>query len=280
MSILRRKIKLLMERGLAIVTMTVIALLVIVPVVWMLLYSLIPQAALATGSFPKMLSLATLKGYAEVFKSTPYLLMAGNSLFLALFRTVAQLAIAFLAAYALSRFKFPGQRLIFYIVLASMIIPSAAIMVPLFIIINQFGWVNHYLGIIVPFLASGYAIFFLRQFFLTVPVGLVEAATIDGCNEFTILSRIYLPVTLPSIFALGVILFVGHWNEYQWPLLVLNDLRKLTLPLAIVRFRNEGLIEWMPTAACCVMATAPVMILYSFAQRSFVETFANTAIKG
>ncbi|MBN2508787.1 MAG: carbohydrate ABC transporter permease [Spirochaetales bacterium] len=251
----------------------------ILPFLWMFAFSFGHEtdikggALLPSGGF-------SAQGYAQVFRQTPFLQWGNNSLLLALFMTAGNLVLGFFAAYSFSRFKFRGKDQLFYFVLATMIIPAQAIMIPTFITVNYFRLINTYAGVVLPFLASGYAIFFLRQFFYTIPPALVEAAMIDGATETQILTKIYFPLSLPVMAALGIIQFVHHWNTYYWPLLVLSSENLLTLPVALVRFKNEGIIEWVPTLAASVMATVPVMLLYLFTQKAFVEGFAQSGIKG
>lgn len=161
-----------------------------------------------------------------------------------------------------------------------MIIPTVAVMIPDYIIINHMNLVGSKWGVVLPFIASGYAIFLMNQFFRTVPRSLVEAAMLDGCSELGILRHVYLPLTGSAIAALTIILFVGHWNDYQWPMMVLTETDDMTLPLALLHFKNEGLIEWMPTAAACVMTMILPLILFLCVQKAFVETFADSAVKG
>lgn len=256
-----------------------ITLVVLLPILWMVLFSLgNPGDAKGLRAFlPVSYSLS---GYAQVFESTPYFTWLLNSFIIAVTQTALQLAIGFFAAYAFVRFRFPGRTFLFYFVLATMVIPAQALMIPMFVTINFFNLINTWAGVVVPFIASGYAIFLLRQIFRDVPASLVDSALVDGCGEWGILSQVYLPVSVPSIGALAIILFVGHWNEYYWPLLVLVEEKSMTLPIALVLFRNEGLIEWMPTLAASTMASLPVVALYLLTQRSFIDGFSAGGIKG
>ncbi|MEB3103706.1 carbohydrate ABC transporter permease [Ferviditalea candida] len=250
------------------------------PFIWMASISVKPANEVfegALGFLPKSIS---WDGYLQVFEQTPFFTWAYNSLFIAIVQTIGQVVIAFFAAYAFSRFKFPGRDLLFYFVLATMIIPVQAVMIPTFLTINMFGWINTFAGVIVPYLASGYAIFLMRQFFLSIPHELASAAAIDGCGELRILWHIYLPASMSAVAALSIILFVNHWNEFYWPLLVLTDEQKLTLPIALVHFQNEGVMEWVPTMAVSTLSTIPVLILFLFTQKKFVEGFANSGLKG
>ena len=261
--------------------MAVFTLIMLVPVVFMVLYSFFPTADVNTVmEGANIFKSASLEGYRDVFRQTPFLKMAYNSLWLSVVQTLLQLIMAFFTAYAITRWKYPKRDLIFKFIIATMIIPPVAVMIPNYIIINKMGLVGNKWGVVLPFIASGYAIFLMRQFFKSMPESIVEAAMIDGCSEFQILFKIYLPMMLPAIAALTIILFVGHWNDYQWPLMVLSNPESMTLPLALVRFENEGIIEWMPTAAACVMTMLLPLILFLITQKAFVETFADSAVKG
>jgi ABC-type glycerol-3-phosphate transport system permease component len=259
--------------------LAVLACIVLFPLVWMVAFSFgNPEngkgwAALLPRGF-------SFEGYQAVFETTPFWLWLRNSFVVASTQTALQVAVGFFAAYAFVRFPFPGRSLLFYFVLATMVIPAQALMIPMFVTINFFKMINTWAGVIIPFVASGYAIFMLRQFLREIPQALVDSAKVDGCGEGGILWHVYLPLSSPSIAALAVILFVNHWNEYYWPLLVLNDEKAMTLPIALVRFRNEGIIEWMPTLAAATLATLPVIALFLLTQRSFVEGFAASGIKG
>ncbi|MFW6362348.1 MAG: carbohydrate ABC transporter permease [Spirochaeta sp.] len=256
-----------------------VIVLLCLPIAWMYVFSFGHESDVSGATLlPR--SGFSFDGYIQVFSQTPFLQWANNSIVLATSMTIINLVIGFFAAYSFTRFRFPGRNLLFYFVLATMVIPTQAIMIPTFITINYFRMINTFAGVMFPFLASGYAIFFLRQSFLTIPDSLVEAAMIDGASETQILVHIYLPLAIPIMSALGIILFVQHWNTYYWPLLVLSRQDLLTLPVALVRFKNEGIIEWVPTLAASVMATTPVMVLYLYTQKAFVEGFSQSGIKG
>ena len=265
----------------SVIFMVLFTLAMFVPIVFMILYSFFPAAEVNSMSgISSLFGSASLEGYKDVFRQTPFLKVAYNSLWLSVVQTVLQLVVAFLTAYAITRWNYPKGDLIFKFIIATMIIPTVAVMIPNYIMVNRLGLIGNRWGVVIPFIASGYAIFLMRQFFKSMPKSIVEAAMIDGCNEFQILFRIYLPMMLPAIAALTIILFVGHWNDYQWPLMIISDPEAMTLPLALVRFENEGIIEWMPTAAACVMTMILPSVLFLCTQKAFVETFADSAVKG
>jgi len=257
-----------------------IVVLVFLPVIFAALYSCLPS-----GLIPNIRSVKditdnfTPQGYQDVFKQMPFLLIMGNSIFVSLISTVLQLFISFITAYALTHWDYPGKDYIFGFVIIVMIIPSVALMIPNYMTVSNFGMVKKFSGVIVPGIANAYGIFLMRQFFRKVPKSLIEACRIDGGNELQILWHIYLPICLPAVTTLFIILLVANWNDYQWPYLILQDLNMLTLPLALVQYRNEGIIDWMPTAAACLITIIPVMLLYMFMQRQIVDTFASSATK-
>lgn len=255
----------------------VITFLVILPLLWMICTSFSGDAVSTTDLLAHKWS---LNGYRQVLAQTPFVTWACNSFLVAFIQTLGQLIVAFFAAYAFARFDFPGKNALFFFVIATMIIPVQALMIPTFVTINNLGWINTYQGVIIPFLASGYAIFLLRQFFLKVPKEMIDAALVDGCGELRVLRYVFLPISVPAVTALAIILFVNHWNEYYWPLMVLLDEGKMTLPIALVKFRNDGLIEWIPTMAAATLSMLPVLFLYIMTQKSFLEGFSNSGIKG
>ncbi len=221
----------------------------------------------------------SLEGYVQVFEQTPFFTWLRNSLIVSVLLTFGQLILGVMTAYAFARYQFFGREVVFFFVLCTMMIPPQAIMLPAYLVINFFDWINTYKGVIIPHLANGYAIFVLRQFFLQIPKELEESAQIDGCNDFQTLYHIYLRPSINVLIGVAVIQFVNNWNDYYWPLLVLMDQQKMTLPVAIVQFRNEAFVEWVPTMAAATMSILPVVIIYMFAQRYFTEGFLRSGIK-
>lgn len=252
----------------------------LIPFFWMISTSFKDPKEIFDGGlwfFPTSFS---LEHYERVIHDTLFLTWLKNSTFIAVILTLGQMVIAFFAAYAFSHFRFRGREMLFYFVLATMIIPEQAIMIPKFITINEFNWINTFAGVIVPSLASGYAIFLMRQRFLEIPKELSEAAAIDGCGPLRTLWHVYVPASIPFLSAIAVLLFVSHWNDYNWPLLVLMQEEKMTLPIAFSTFQHEGLVEWGPTMAIATLSVVPVLILYLLLQKKFVEGFTNSGLKG
>ncbi|MBM7707096.1 multiple sugar transport system permease protein/sn-glycerol 3-phosphate transport system permease protein [Chryseomicrobium aureum] len=257
-----------------------IIFIMLIPFLWMLSTSLKDPKDILGGGIWFFPTSFTLEHYIRAINETLFLTWLKNSTIIATILTIGQIIVAFLAAYAFSNFNFRGREILFYFVLATMIIPEQAIMIPQFITINNFDWVNTFTGVIVPNLASGYAIFLMRQRFLEIPKELSEAASIDGCGPLRTLWHIYVPASIPFLSAIGVLLFVSHWNDYNWPLLVLMQEEKMTLPIAFSSFQHEGLVEWGPTMAIATLSMIPVLIIYLVLQKKFVEGFTNSGLKG
>ncbi|WP_020611516.1 carbohydrate ABC transporter permease [Sediminispirochaeta bajacaliforniensis] len=248
------------------------ACIVVFPFLWMLTVSFSEQSSVLNRVLIIFPSTWNIEGYKEVFRQTPYFRWFLNSSFITILLTTLQLVFGIFAAYALSRFTFPGRELLFFLVLCTMMIPPQAIMLPSYMVITSFGWVNSYWGLVMPNIAKGYVIFMLRQFFLQIPRQLDEASQIDGCNSLQTLYHVYLVSALPAIISVTLIQFVRNWNDYYWALVVITEKLKLTLPVAIVTFRDETLVRWVPTMAAAVLSVIPVVLLYLFGQRYFLET--------
>lgn len=260
-------------------TLILSSFLVLLPFIWLASASFSGEGAILDRLlllFPRSFS---LQGYEEVFRTTPYSRWLLNSIFISTVLTTVQLALGIFAAYALSRFEFKGRELLFFFVLCTMMIPPQAVMLPAFMVINSFSLVNTYRGLMLPHMAHGYVIFMLRQFFLQIPKELDEASQIDGCNSLMTLYHVYLFSAVPAVVSVTLIQFVRNWNDYYWALIVLSDKLKLTLPVAIVSFRDEQLIRWAPTMASAFMSVIPVVILYLLGQRHFLESNLSSGTK-
>ena len=256
------------------------AIVIFLPIVLAILYSSIPSEIIPNiRSFKDVTDNITLQGYFDVFRLLPFLRIAGNSVFVSLTSTMLQLVVSFITAYALTHWDFPGRDPIFGFIIIVMIIPSVALFIPNYLTVSNLGMINTFRGVIIPGIANAYGIFLMRQFFRKVPKSLIEACRIDGGNELRILWHIYLPICLPAVTALFIILLVANWNDYQWPMLILQKPEMMTLPRALVQFRFEGVVEWMPTAAACIMTIIPVLVIYIFMQKQIVDTFASSATK-
>lgn len=223
----------------------------------------------------------TLQNVFYVMNSVPMLRYMTNSLLIACIVTAFQLFTGILAAYAFTRFEFAGRQFLFYVVVASMLIPFEVTMIPNYLLVGKLGWLNSYAGVIAPQLASGMGVFLLRQTFRSIPLSLFESAKVGGAGDWHILWKITFPVVRPSILALGILIFINVWNEYFWPLLVINDKNMFTIPLALQLFiSGEGGTSWGPMMAVAMLASLPPLIVFLIVNRQIINSFMSTGVKG
>lgn len=257
-------------------------LVMVVPFVWAIATSLKPSGALL--SLPPQLipDAPTVDAYTRVVTRFPFVRVFGNSVLVAALTTLGQLVVCSMAGYAFARFTFRGRDALFAIYLATLMVPFAVIITPLFILVTKLGWANSYAGLIVPGMFSAFGTFFMRQFFLSIPRELEEAATIDGAGTFATFLRVVLPMTGPALATLTVLSFMGSWNSFLWPLLIINDRALMTLPIALSTLQGlyPGQTQWNVVMAGTVMATIPTILVFLVAQRWVIEGVAGSGVKG
>lgn len=261
------------------VVLLVLLIITMLPLAWMVITSFKTEQGVFNDSM-FWLDGINLDGYARVFNELPILRWTVNSLTIAILQVTGQVFISVLAAYAFARFRFRYRDTLFFFVLMTMMIPQQVTMIPTYLMVNQMDWLNTFQGVIAPHLASGYAIFLLRQAFLAVPQALTDASEIDGCGALKTMWHVYIRISLPMISALAAILFVNVWNDYQWPLLVLTDEMIQPLPVALIQFRQGESLEFVPTMAAATLSMLPAIVLFLIAQRNFIEGFTTGGIKG
>jgi len=203
-----------------------------------------------------------------------------NSIFLAGFHLIVYIAIASLAGYAFARLNFPGSSVLFIAILGSIMIPGQVLWVPKFLLINQLGLVDNLAGVAFPNLAEVFGVFFMTQFFKSLPRELEEAASIDGASTFRTFRQIILPNAYPALAALAILRFQGSWNEFQWPLIVLRSPEHLTLPLGLASFQGLFGVNWNWVLAGAMFNAVPIILLVIFFQKYFIRSAASSAIKG
>ncbi len=202
-----------------------------------------------------------------------------NSLFISLTVTVIALIFHAMSGYALGRLKFPGRNAIFLWILSTLMIPFSVIMIPLFILMKQFDWLNSYKGIIIPAIPHAYGIFLYRQFFMTMPDDLHEAATIDGCSQFGIFTKIFLPLSKSISITLGVAFFIANWNNYLWPLIVSQNQKMWVLQVALANFIGRNDTPWNAIMASGAITVLPIIIVFFALQKNLVEGIKMSGIK-
>lgn len=266
--------------GLQYALLIAVALIMLVPFAWMVSTSLkTEEYILRTDFIPNP---ASFDSYIRLFEIMPMGRMIFNSFFITVTATVGQILIAAMAGYAFARMKWRGRNVVFALYLATMMIPYQVVVIPQFVLVSKLGWVNTYQALILPSLFSAFATFLLRQAFLSIPAELEEAAIMDGANHLVIFWRIMLPLSKPVLATLTVFAFMSIWNAYLWPLFVARKEEFMTLPLGLATLQgsNQSLTEWNLVMAGAVITVLPILVIYLFAQKWFVQGAVISGIKG
>jgi multiple sugar transport system permease protein len=256
------------------------AMVTLFPLLWMLSVSLMAPGEASTTPPPLLPVDASLGNYRELFASRGLGRYLANSVFLATAATLASLAFNVAAGYAFAKLRFPGRDRIFRMLLGALVIPGQVAMVPLFLLLKQLGLVNSYGGVLVPALASIFGIFLVRQYALSIPDDLLEAARIDGASEFRIFRSIVLPALKPIIVTLAVFTLLGTWNDFMWPLIVLADQDLYTLPVALAALSREHVQDDELMMAGSVITILPVLLVFLSLQRYYLEGLLAGSVKG
>ncbi len=254
------------------------ALVMFFPFYWTVVTSLSPGTGL-TSSPSLVPSEPGLAAYTQLFSQLPFARVVGNSLLLAVVTTLVQLFTSATAAYVFSRLPFRGRGVVFAVYLATMMIPLQVLIVPLFAQLRTFGLINTYLGALLPTFASAFGIFLVRQAMNQVPFELDEAATLDGAGHFRIFWHVVLPNVRPALATLAVFAFMGSWNSFLWPLVVLRSPELQTLPIALAGLQGQYTTQWDIVMAGSVVSILPMLAIYIFAQKYVIQGVANTGLK-
>ena len=256
-----------------------IAAITLFPLVWMLSVSLMSAGEASTYPPPFVPSAPTAANYLELFARAGMGRYVLNSVILAVTVTILSLVLNVAAGYAFAKLKFRGRERIFKLLLGTLVIPAQVAMVPLFLLLKQLGLVNSYGGIVVPALASIFGIFLVRQYALSIPDDLLEAARIDGAGELKIFCLVVVPLLKPIVVTLAVFTLLGTWNDFMWPLIVLTDQSLYTLPVALATLSREHVADNELMMAGSVLTTLPVLIVFLALQRYYVEGLMAGAVK-
>ena len=217
--------------------------------------------------------------YRNLWKTVPFNRYFINSVFIATASTLLTLFFCSLGGYAFAKYRFRGQKILFGILLASMMVPFQVLLVPLFGLMYDIGWLNSYKAIIIPFSVGAFGVFLMRQFIVTIPTELLDAARIDGCSEFGIYYRIVLPIIKPALGALTIYSFLGSWNGYLWPLIILRDESKYTLPIGLANLVGIYRQDYGMLMAGTLLSLMPIVILFLAMQREFVQGITLGSVK-
>ncbi|WP_018131202.1 carbohydrate ABC transporter permease [Effusibacillus pohliae] len=253
------------------------AVLTLIPFLWSLYTSLKTTPEIDKLWVP--FSHLTIENYKYIVTQFPFFRWFLNSVLIAVAVTLGNLLFNTLAGYALARIRFPGRTLLFYVVLAVMMVPGQVVMIPVYIMLANWGWINTYWGFTIPFLTSSFGIFLMRQFFLSLPRELEEAATIDGLSRWGIFWRIALPLAKPALAAQTIFMFLGNWNSFMWPSLLASSDDMYTLPVGLNSFHWQYVAYWNVDMAGTMFMTIPMIIVFLIFQKWFIKGIATTGLK-
>lgn len=251
------------------------------PFIWMISSSLKDSELIF--SYPPQLipNPVTWSNYPEAWQATGMGRAMANSLFIAVTATVGNCLVSSLVAYGFAKINFKGKSVLFMIVLSTMMIPYQVTLIPLFIIFKQFGWINTYYPLIVPSLfGTATNVFMMRQYMLKIPDDFRDSAFIDGCGHLRIWLSIILPMCVPTLVSLGVLTFMGHWNNYLGPMIYLSSRVKMTVPLVLRTFQGNYATKWQLLMAASCLALLPVIVLYIISQKFIISGIMLGGIKG
>jgi multiple sugar transport system permease protein len=266
----------------------------VVPFVIMLITSLRPNYQLTNFTLDSFLSNLNWSNYVAAWQRASFSQYTLNTTIYAVASTIGQVSLGAMAGYAFGRLKFRGSNILFILVLITMMIPFQMLLVPLFVMLRHWplaggndllgvggkGLIDSLPGLILPNLVTPFGIFLMRQFTLSLPSELADAARIDGASEFQIFYKIMLPLTKPALVTLGIFAFQEAWNDFTWPLIISTSANSRTLQLGLQVFRDQDLTDWGPLMAGTVITVLPLLLIFIFGQRYFVEGIALTGTKG
>ena len=259
--------------------LALIAALTLFPLAWMVSASLMAPGEASTFPPPVFPKTASLDNYRELFAARGIGRQALNSLLVASCATALSLAFNLAAGYAFAKLHFPGRDRLLRALLGAMVIPGQVAMMPLFLMLKQMGLVNSYAGALVPWLASVFGIFMVRQYALSIPDDILDAARIDGAGEWRIFTLVVLPLLKPIIVTLAVLVFLGAWNDFMWPLIVLTDRDLQTLPVALAGLSREHVQDTELMMAGSVLTVLPVLLLFLALQRYYMQGLLLGSVK-
>ncbi len=266
-----------------------IGISVFIPVLWLFSSSLKDEAEIFLQTYPItwktfIPTKIDLAGYVRVLTNTaaPFHRYLLNSLFVTASVIIFGIFVNSLAAFAFARLNFPLKNLLFIIVLVTLMMPFETLVIPLYVLMKRLNWVNTYQALIVPGIANSFVIFLLRQFFAEIPAEMGEAAKIDGCSWFGVYWRIFLPMSKSSLVTVSLIMFISQWKSFFWPLIIINSDKYNVVTVGVTKYTGGGftMVQWGPLFAAASLATLPILIIFIFMQRFYVQGITLTGTKG
>jgi multiple sugar transport system permease protein len=262
------------------VILIIAAILTLAPILWMVSVSFMPTGDASVYPPPFFPKNVTFTQYESLFSRLNLARYLLNSTLISLSVTLLSLFINSMAGYAFAKYRFRGRDRLFRFLVAGMVIPAQVTMLPLFLMLNKMGFINTYMGVIIPGMASIFGIFLIRQYMLSIPDSLIEAARIDGAGDFMVYSRLVLPLCKPILVTLAIFTFMGTWNDFLWPLIVMTDDRMYTLPVALANLVGEHVQDTELMMAGSVLTILPVMLVFMVLQKYYIKGIMMGSVKG
>lgn len=250
------------------------------PVIWAFMCSFKDSVEMFSRPLKFFPEVFRFDNYSKAWHSSNFIRSMANSLIVSAISTLGMLMIGALAGYALAKFQFKGRNFFFLAILATMMVPMQVTMIPVFGITTKLGLIDTHMGLILPLLAYPYGIFLMRQFMMTLPDSLIEAARMEGCSELGLFVRIILPLSKPIISTLGILAFLDSWNQLVWPLILTKSPEMMTVQLAMKSFKSEFGMKWNLVMAATFISIIPVTMIFVFFQKQIVEGIATSGLKG
>lgn len=261
------------------VLLVVIAVTTLLPLVWMVMASFMPSGDASSVPPPFFPRKVTLDQYIGLFTRLHLGRSLFNSALLSVAVTLISLVVNSMAGYAFAKYRFRGRAPLFKLLIASMVIPAQVTMLPLFLLLNKMGLINTYFGVIIPGMASIFGIFLIRQFAMTIPDSLLEAARMDGASDLRIYWSVILPLCKPILVTLAIFTFMGTWNDFLWPLIVMTDDAMYTLPVALANLAGEHVQDTELMMAGSVMTVLPVLVVFAMVQKYYLAGIMAGSVK-
>jgi len=255
------------------------ALVVAFPLYWMFATAVRPKKEIFSGGFDLVPSTFVWSNFSDAWNKLPWDQFYINSIAIAAIAVPITVFINLLAGYTFAKYKFPGRDILFLLMISTLMIPIQVIMVPEFLIVAKLGWVNTWWGVLVPRAAEAFGLFMVRQFMVSIPDELIEAARLDGAGEFTIFRRVVLPLSWPVIAVLSIFTFMWRWNDFAWPLVVLQEQSAYTVPLGLSLMQGQYFTDWTGLMSMSLLSIIPMMLVFVFFQRYFIQGIASTGLK-
>jgi multiple sugar transport system permease protein len=259
--------------------LTVLAFFVLLPFLWMISASFRPEGDIIANPTSLIPTAVTFEHFIDIWTRIPFGDQLINTVIFAGTVTLVSLLFDSMAAYALARFEFPGRTIIFIAIIATMMLPFQVTLIPVFKLLAGLDWINTYQGLIVPRTTSAFGIFFLRQYLLSIPKELEDAARIDGASEFRIWWQVIMPLAMPALLTIGLFHLLANWNDLLWPLIFATDASMQTVSAGLALFKGQHVTEYGLLMAGSLIALTPMVIAFIAIQRRFVESIATTGLK-